>query len=135
MTMITSPTPTESEIAVLNAILPGHVKIRLESGMVLMEFRAPEPGESVPLFAYEITPAPGGDFAGPGLAELLEDLAATVTNLIRGTGEAADEHPLQRILLIVNGATESVHRRRVAGGRFRVLTHAIYSTNEDDWSL
>jgi hypothetical protein len=132
--MITSATLAESEISVLNAILPDGIQVRLEAGKLLMEFRSsPASGDPVALFAYEIAPVPQADFSGPALTELLEDLAGTVGNLMRGLNDAARDHPFQQILQVVNGAVESVRARRVAGNRFRVLTHEIHSSNLEDW--
>lgn len=132
--MITSAIPTDSEIAALNAILPAWIQVRLEAGLLLMSFRSPpSSGDPVALFSYEITPVPGADFSGPGLNELLEDLAGTVANLMRSLSDNGHEHPYQRILQVVNGAVESVRARQVGAGRFRVLTHEIQSTDVEDW--
>ena len=134
--MITSATLTEPEISVINAILPDWIQVRLEAGLLLMEFRSPpESGDSAALFSYEIAPAPQAGFSGPALTVLLEDLAATVANLMRGLNDAAQAHPFQQILQVVNGAVESVRARRVAGNQFRVLTHEIQSSNLEDWRL
>jgi len=105
--MITSATLTNSEIAALNAILPGWIQVRLEAGLLLMAFRSPpSSGDPVALFTYEISPEPSADFSGPWLTELLEDLAGTVANLMRGPSDIGQEHPYQRILQVVNGAVE-----------------------------
>lgn len=132
--MITSPIVTESELNTLNLVVPGHFKMRREGRRIFLEFYSPqEMGRGTLLFDYQICPASKQDFSGTLLAVVVEDLAATVANLHHELKDSIDVHPTERVLRIINGASQSVTRRKLPKREFQILTNEIYTMEEEKW--
>lgn len=132
--LITSPNLTDTEVNALNLIVSNWFHVRAEPGRVILEFYSPpETGQRKLLFDYEILPAGHPNFAGTVLGTVVEDLAGTVASLYEGLKDASEEHALQRILKIINGASAAVTGRRLPQGELRILTNKIYTVEEPDW--
>lgn len=127
--MNTSAIITPDELAVLNLLVRDACKVVLAADTVQLQCYSPH---KKLLFAYDILPGTSSGYAGDKLAAVLEDLAGTVRTLFQVYKES-DTPVFERIMKIVNGASESVTTRLLQNREFSIITAQIYTVAEEDW--
>ena len=132
--MKTSAEISLSQINALNLVVPSSFTVKVEKGVLKLVCYSPEDTPKLkPLFAYEILPLGETGYEGELVAELIEDLSGTVSTLYNVYSEEGGIDILERVLSIVNGASQSTSERLLTNRAYKIMTDEIYTVDATDW--